>query len=81
MRRRPSVAGFGAPTGAVLLPNRAIKKKLRKTEQAGLRLSGMADGEHRHPFTELNELQQLDTQELDDIDTGKLYFSQFCEQI
>ena len=71
----PAVAGFGAPTGAVLSPpvNTIKMKKLEKlNKQAQQRLSGMTTtGNIDILLLELNELQQLDTQELDDIDAER----------
>ena len=71
----PAVAGFGAPTGAVLSPpvNTIRMKKLEKlNKQAQQRLSGMTTtGNIDILLLELNELQQLDTQELDDIDAER----------
>ena len=50
----PAVAGFGAPTGAVLSPPvNTMYEEIRKTEQAGATtlIRNDHDREHRYPFT------------------------------
>ena len=71
----PALAGFGAPTGAVLSPpvNTIRMDKLEKmNDEAKKRLSGITTtGNIDILLQELNELQQLDTKELDDMDAER----------
>jgi len=71
----PALAGFGAPTGAVLSPpvNTIRMDKLEKmNDEAKKRLSGITTtGNLDILLQELNELQQLDTKELDDMDAER----------
>ena len=71
----PALAGFGAPTGAVLSPpvNTIRMDKLEKmNDEAIRRLSGITTtGNIDILLQELNELQQLDTKELDDMDAER----------
>ena len=71
----PALAGFGAPTGAVLSsPVNTIRMdKLEKmNDEAKKRLSGITTtGNIDILLQELNELQQLDTKELDDMDAER----------
>ena len=71
----PALAGFGAPTGAVLSPpvNTIRMDKLEKmNDEAKKRLSGITTtGNIDILLLELNELQQLDTKELDDMDAER----------
>lgn len=71
----PALAGFGAPTGAVLSPpvNTIRMDKLEKmNDEAKRRLSGITTtGNIDILLQELNELQQLDTKELDDMDAER----------
>lgn len=71
----PALAGFGAPTGAVLSPpvNTIRMDKLEKmNDEAKGRLSGITTtGNIDILLQELNELQQLDTKELDDMDAER----------
>jgi len=71
----PAFAGFGAPTGAVLSPpvNTIRMDKLEKmNDEAKKRLSGITTtGNIDILLLELNELQQLDTKELDDMDAER----------
>ncbi|CAL6323528.1 unnamed protein product [Bathycoccus prasinos] len=71
----PAFAGFGAPTGAVLSPpvNTIRMDKLEKmNDEAKKRLSGITTtGNLDILLQELNELQQLDTKELDDMDAER----------
>ena len=71
----PALAGFGAPTGAVLSPpvNTIRMDKLEKmNDEAKKRLSGITTtGNIDILLQELNELQQLDMKELDDMDAER----------
>ena len=71
----PALAGFGAPTGAVLSPpvNTIRMDKLEKlNNEAKKRLSGITTtGNIDILLQELYELQQLDTEELDDVEAER----------
>lgn len=71
----PALAGFGAPTGAVLSPpvNTIRMDKLEKmNDEAKRKISGITTtGNIDILLQELNELQQLDTKELDDMDAER----------
>ena len=71
----PALAGFGAPTGAVLSPpvNTIRMDKLEEmNDEAKRKISGITTtGNIDILLQELNELQQLDTKELDDMDAER----------
>ena len=71
----PALAGFGAPTGAVLSPpvNTIRMDKLENlNNEAKKRLSGITTtGNIDILLQELYELQQLDTEELDDVEAER----------